>query len=152
MFSGMFYCVTNIWLYSLFYVLDFELQCKLLEKLSSNRVTQNRRRKIEVFFRMYGTGHTIKPGLAPLAWHNLKVGLASILAPKLAPKVALKLILALLQKLAWPQIWPLKNGLPQISEYDFSLNFRFMSLFIHLFIHLENTLQNINYQHMHQSI
>ena len=38
--------------------------------------------------------HTIKPGLIPLAWPGLKVGLASILAPKLAPNK----ILAWLQK------------------------------------------------------
>ena len=48
--------------------------------------------------------HTIKPGLAPLAWPGPKVGLASILASILASTQ----ILAWPQKLAWPQIWPLK--------------------------------------------
>ena len=47
--------------------------------------------------------HTIKPGLAPLAWPGPKVGLASFLASILASTQ----ILAWPQKLAWPQIWPL---------------------------------------------
>ena len=77
--------------------------------------------------------HTSKPSLVPLAWSGLKVGLASILAPKLVPNK----ILAWLQKLVWPQIWPLKNVWPQISKYVFSSNFRFMSLFIQLLIYLD---------------
>ena len=46
----MFYCVTNRW----FTYSDFELQCKLLKKLSSNSQTKNRHRKSKVFC-MYGT-------------------------------------------------------------------------------------------------
>ena len=79
--------------------------------------------------------HTIKPGLAPLAWSGIKVGLASILAISLV----LNEILAWLQKLAWPQR-PLKNVWPQISIQFFPPNYRFMSLFIQLLIHLNKHL------------
>ena len=56
--------------------------------------------------------HTIKPGLAQLAWNGLKVGLASILASKLAPKKfwhGFK---------SWPglKFGPMKNAWPQISK------------------------------------
>ena len=51
--------------------------------------------------------HTIKPGLAPLAWPGLNIGLAPILASNLASTQ----ILAWPQKLAWLQIWPVKFSL-----------------------------------------
>ena len=51
-------------------------------------------------------GHTIKPGLAPLAWPGPKSGLALILASTQ--------IMAWPQKLAWPQICPLNFFWPHV--------------------------------------
>ena len=77
--------------------------------------------------------HTIKPGLAPLAWPGPKVGLASILASILASTQ----ILAWPQKLAWPQIWPLKFFLAsfffRIVIYWLWFNWNIISI-LHLYI------------------
>ena len=53
--------------------------------------------------------HTIKPGLSPLAWSDLKVGLASIVAPNYS-WTQTKFWLGLV-KLPLTQIWPLKKYL-----------------------------------------
>lgn len=63
--------------------------------------------------------HTLKPGLAPLAWLGLKVGLASIFDSKLTwPQI-----------LVWPQNWPLPKLLAS-NLFTYILFTYFMILLI----------------------
>ena len=94
--------------------------------------------------------HTIKPGLAPLAWPGLKVDLASILASKLV----LKKKFGLASKVGLASNLASKECQASIFKicFFFELKIYVIYLFIQLSIHLDKYSTNITYQHMHQSI